>query len=100
MNYSKYTNEQLQRLKFEALKRENLNAAKEINDFIDFYGKLVKVVKGRKVPLGTIGNVFWLKRYDNSKYNDRWGIYSTTRIGIKTNDGKTFFTSLGNVVLA
>ena len=86
-------------LKFEAIKRGNLNAATEIDEFMDYFGKTVVVVKGRKVAKGTTGTVFWLKRYDYSKYGDPWGIYSKTRIGIKDSSGEVFFTSLDNVTL-
>lgn len=100
MNYSKMTGEELQRLSFEAISRGNMNAAREIAEFQEFYGKRVKVVKGRKVPHGTEGIVFFVKRYDNSKYGDPWGIYSNTRIGFKDDNGEAHYTALNNVVLA
>jgi hypothetical protein len=50
-------------------------------------GKVVKVVKGRKVPLGTEGTVFWL---DESKF----GGY---RVGFETLSGEKHFTALSNV---
>lgn len=97
MDYRKMSEADLYRLKFEAISRGNFNAASEISEFIEYYGKTVKVVKGRKVPKGTTGRCFWLKKYDNSKYGDPWGIYSTTKIGIKAEDGETYFTALNNV---
>jgi len=99
MNYSKMSQKELVELEFEALRRGNLNAAGEIADFRKFYGKRVRVVKGRKVPIGTEGVVFWLKRYDNSKYGDPWGIYSNTRIGLKDDNGDAYFTAIDNVIL-
>lgn len=99
MDYRKMTAEQLQELQFQAVYRGNLNAGVEIADFMRVYEKRVRVVKGRKVAKGTEGVVFWVKRYDNSKYGDPWGIYSVTKIGIKADDGKTYFTAIGNVVI-
>jgi hypothetical protein len=53
-------------------------------------GKVVKVVKGRKVPVGTEGTVFWL---GEDKYS-RTGGY---RVGFETFSGERHFTSLSNV---
>lgn len=52
------------------------------------YGResVVRVVKGRKVPVGTEGEVFWLG-------DKGWG-YS---VGFKTAEGEKHFTALGNV---
>lgn len=75
----------------------NYNAARELSEQERYLGKTIKVVKGRKVPIGTTGECFWVKRYDNSKYGDPWGIYSTTRVGIKTEDDETYFTDLKNI---
>lgn len=97
MNYSKMTEDQLTKIKMYAISAGNANAAVEISEFQELFGKRVIVVKGRKVTKGTTGIVFWLKRYDNSKYGDPWGIYSNTRIGFKDDDGNVFFTSSGNV---
>ena len=99
MNYAKMSEKELNELKFAAICKGNMNAATEISDFQAVYGKRVKVVKGRKVPHGTEGVVFWVKRYDNSKYGDPWGIYSNTRVGFKDDSGQVFFTAFNNVAL-
>ncbi|MGE4526573.1 MAG: hypothetical protein AB7D24_11890 [Sphaerochaeta sp.] len=52
-------------------------------------GKLVEVVKGRKVPIGTIGTIFSVKRNDYSEYN--------ACVMIKTEDGKYLNTYLFNL---
>lgn len=54
-------------------------------------GSTVKVVRGKKVPVGTIGEVFWMgeKRYNGS--------YPQTRIGFKDEHGTVFWTGLRNV---
>lgn len=46
----------------------------------------IKVVRGRKVPLGTEGVCFWV---GDSRYG--------ARVGFKGDDGKTYFTALKNV---
>ncbi len=48
--------------------------------------KTVEVYKGRKVPKGTIGEVFWLG-------NTQWGV----SVGLRLICGKKLFTSLNNV---
>lgn len=56
-------------------------------------GKAVVVVKGRKVPIGTEGIVFW-KGIDKFKSNH----YSTAyRIGFKDAEGETHWTAESNV---
>ncbi len=65
-----------------------------------YYHQRVKVVKGRKVPIGTEGICFWMGEYDNSKYDDPWGIYTATHIGIRDDDANVYWTSLNNVELA
>jgi len=75
----------------------NYKAVALINDVKKFYHKMVRVVKGRKVPHGTFGECFWMGSYDNSKYGDPWGIYTSVRIGIKDTDGNVYWTALNNV---
>lgn len=97
MKLKEMTNEQLLELQTALTATGNFNAAVEVSDFRNTYGKTVEVIKGRKIPIGLIGTCFWVKRYNYSRYADPWGIYSDTRIGIKTAEGKTYFTSLKNV---
>jgi hypothetical protein len=49
-------------------------------------GKVVKVVKGRKVPVGTTGEVIW---YGDGKWS--------ARVGIKDADGTVYWTAASNV---
>lgn len=97
MDYRTMSDEQLNDLKFQAVVRGNLSACAEISDFKKFYGKRVKVVKGKKLPLGTEGKIFWLKRYGYGKYGDPWGTYSYTKVGIEKDDGERVFTYLDNI---
>lgn len=65
-------------------------------------GKTVKVVKGRKVPLGTVGEVFF---YGEGAYfgpvprfkSGAWSTKGTMRVGFKTPTGVKFFTAASNV---
>ena len=50
-------------------------------------GQAVTVVKGRKVPKGTTGVVFWTGEDS----------YGKARIGFKGEDGETFWTAASNV---
>lgn len=96
-DYKRMSIKELEELKFQAIYIGNYQAANEISDFIEFYGKDVIVNRGRKVPKGTTGTVFWIGSFDNSKHGDPWGIYTTRRVGIKDKNGEVFFTNLENV---
>lgn len=49
-------------------------------------GARVTVVRGRKVPKGTVGTVIWLGE-------DNWG---KARLGLRTDDGETHWTAASN----
>lgn len=53
-------------------------------------GMEVEVVKGRKVPKGTKGVVFWVGE-------STFGYTTTWRVGFKTAEGEKHFTALSNV---
>ena len=53
------------------------------------YGQTVKVYRGRKVPQGTIGIVFWVA--------EEADVYGVFKIGIKTEDGVKHFLNMSNV---
>nr|DAX92158.1 MAG TPA: hypothetical protein [Caudoviricetes sp.] len=99
MDLRNYTEKQLLELNFYFISKGNLNAATYVNDYRKFFGKTVEVVKGRKVPKGIKGVVFWLKRQCYGKYGDPWGIYSTTRCGLKTEEGTVYWTDIKNLEL-
>lgn len=75
-------------LRFEDLKTAAAAAARK-----PAIGKTVKVVKGRKVPKGTVGDVFYAAPGRKFSYYDR----PADRIGLRTADGATFFTAASNV---
>ena len=82
---------------YEAAKRESARKAREQEhaNYIEReantirWGKTVQVVKGRKVPVGTTGRVIWTGE-------DRYNRYAQ-RVGFKTPEGKTYFTSETNL---
>lgn len=94
---AKLSEEQLAELNYRLVAQGNLNAALEVKHFRNVYNRVARVVKGRKVPIGTQGTVFWVKRYDYSKHGDPWGIYSDTKVGIRDAAGKAWFTSIENI---
>lgn len=49
-------------------------------------GKEIKVVRGRKVPIGTTGRIFWIG-------SNAYGV----SVGIQTTSGERHFTSIKNV---
>lgn len=93
------TDAQLAELEYALTVRGNLNAATRVHEVRTYYGKRVRVTKGRKVAHGTEGECFWMGSYDNSKYGDTWGIYTTVRIGIRDDNGDVHWTALDNVEL-
>jgi hypothetical protein len=58
-------------------------------------GKTLKVVKGRKVPVGTEGECVW---YGAGKQYSRWG-GTQWRVGLKTSDGTVHWTDAANVLV-
>lgn len=99
MDLLKKSESELNEIEFYLMSHDQTNALIEVKDFRKFYGNRVRVVKGRKVPKGTEGIVFFVKRYDYSKYGDPWGIYSKTKIGLKNDNGDTFYTYSDNIIL-
>lgn len=70
---------------YEAREAEKLRISREIRDRkrIDIRGRKVRVVRGRKVPKGTEGEVFWS---GPDRFN-RHGV----RVGLKTETGEKLF---------
>ena len=97
MNLSKMSERELQEYENYCRQQENLQAVAEVSDFKKFYGKKVIVKKGRKVPLGTCGEVVYLARRNYGK--DPWTGW-TTRVGIKDNRGTVHYTDVNNIELA
>lgn len=90
---------QLNAIKYQMMVKDNTSAVHAISVFEKFFNKVVTVTKGRKVPIGTTGTVFWLGSYDNSKHGDQWGIYTTFRCGIRDSDNNIYWTSVNNIEL-
>lgn len=57
-------------------------------------GDLVEVVRGRKIPKGTVGKVFWIgTRFNSYNYQDE------QRVGIEVEDGTRLFLPLDYVTV-
>ncbi len=86
----------------ERLERERREAESRAFRAAVTNGKIVRVNRGRKVPLGTTGKVFWI---GDNYYGKTVGIATTKRMGNKTGkNGKTYngyldvvFVSINNV---
>jgi hypothetical protein len=91
------TPERMDELNEAFILRGNMTAVKAISIVKKFAHKRVRVVKGRKVPKGTEGEVFWLGSYCNSPYGDSMGLYTTFRCGIRDDDGNVHWTSVDNI---
>lgn len=57
-------------------------------------GQEVITVKGRKVPKGTVGIIFWVEIDNGFAYGDK----KVTRVGFKDAQGTAHFTAATNVV--
>ncbi|MDD4096161.1 MAG: hypothetical protein PHP22_07985 [Oscillospiraceae bacterium] len=75
---------------------DNAQAAIEASDHLQYFGKTVIVTKGRQVPIGTIGTVFWLAR---KHFGSNSWVGWQTRIGIREDDGTVHFLSIENVAM-
>lgn len=93
------TPDQLYELETALWIRDSWAAAKFINRFRTFNHKIVRVVKGRKVPIGTTGRVTWMGIWRYSKGPDTWGLSTVVRVRITTEDGEKYFTDVKNVEL-
>lgn len=74
----------------ESIKRSLLREAEEVTR-----GKVVVVNRGRKVPHGITGEVFWLREVNYDPYGRDWG--KETKIGIKDSEGNVYWTYAKNV---
>lgn len=57
-------------------------------------GKLVIVMRGRKVAIGTKGKVFWIGNVNCDHYGRSWGVQE--RVGIKDDNGNIYWTASSN----
>jgi len=64
-------------------------------------GRTVKVVKGRKVPVGTVGTVIWYGEGKNfgpvPRYRGGWSTTAPMRVGVKDAAGTVHWTAASNV---
>ena len=81
-------------------KREEYRDAFCVEAFYRTYGQQVKVVRGRKVPRGTVGECFWMgyKPYGYISYQANADeVSKAIRIGIRDTAGEVYWTTLNNV---
>lgn len=74
----------------EAIKQKMRREAEEVSR-----GKVVIVNRGRKVPHGVTGEVFWIKRVNYDPYQRDW--CWKTKIGLKDESGNVYWTYVDNV---
>ena len=91
-----YRSDEITEIIHYAYERDNMEAVVEASDHLKLFGKTVKVVKGRKVPIGTVGHVYYLARKHYG--NNSWFGFDT-RIGIRTSEGRTYSLSADNVAV-
>ena len=66
--------------------------------FYHTYGQQVRVVRGRKVPQGTVGECFWMGYKSYGRVSARpEEVYKVLRIGIRDEAGAVYWTTLNNV---
>lgn len=77
----------------EALKRHHAECEKVTK------GKVIKVVRGRKVPIGATGEVFWMGEVNYDPYIRSYhrSYHSSWRIGFKADNDETYWTDVRNV---
>ena len=92
--------ESLRAIQEQMIIRGNMVAAVGIDYILEFANKRVKVIKGRKVPIGTEGICFWLGSTCYGKYGDPWGIYTRFRCGIRDDSGEVHWTAIDNIAIA
>lgn len=88
---------QLEEYRMHCAIRENHAAIAEIHAYEKYLDNPVKIVKGRKIPIGTTGTCFWIGMRNYSKYGNWWSW--EVRIGFKDKNGNAFFTPERNIEL-
>ena len=94
MKLNKMSESELNRYREYCIQAGNTAALAEINEHLHYYGKRVSVVKGRKIPHGTEGTVFYVERIH---YGYQWWKGWSTRIGFKDDNDNAFFTDSKNL---
>jgi hypothetical protein len=94
MKLNRMTENELKQYREYCIQAGNTAALTEINEHEKFYGKRVKVIKGRNIVHGMIGTVFYVERVH---YGYQWWKGWATRIGFKDDDGNAYFTNDNNL---
>ena len=96
LNQERYPDSEYEKLWLYAAQHDNAQAMIEVREHQKYFGKRVEIVKGRKCPLGVVGVIFYLCRKHFG--TNQWFGFET-RIGIKADDGKVYWTSTKNIKL-
>jgi hypothetical protein len=96
MKLNRMTESEIERYREYCIQAGNTAALAELADFQEFYENKINVVKGRKIPHGTKGTVFYVERVH---YGYQWWKGWSTRIGFKDDLGNTYFNDSKNVVI-
>lgn len=88
-NLNKYW-EKAKSIRIEQIKESLLFEAKQVTK-----GKRVIVNRGRKVPHGVEGEIFYLKKVNYDPYGRDW--YTETKIGLKDDNDNVYWTYAKNV---
>ena len=96
LKQERYTDGEYEKMYLFAMQKDKVQSAIEVNEHQKFFGQNVVVTRGRKIPVGTQGVVFYLSRKHYGQ--NRWFGYAT-RVGIKTADGVKYWTSTDNIEL-
>lgn len=94
LKQQRYSAEEYTDLYMYAVNHDNTQAAIEIEQHRRFFGQNVEVIKGRKVPIGTNGEVIYLSRKHYGQ--SQWFGYETY-IGIIDDNGTIHYTNINNI---
>lgn len=91
-----YTADEINKIISYAHLTSNNQGAIEARHHLEFFGKEVKIIKGRN-DVGFTGNVFWLAR---RHYGTNSWFGFQTRVGIRDKDKNVVWTSVDNIEIA
>nr|DAI82554.1 MAG TPA: hypothetical protein [Caudoviricetes sp.] len=94
LQQKRYSDKEYHNLYMYAMQANNLEAAIEIEQHRRFFGQHVEVIKGRKVPIGTKGEIVYLARKHYGQ--NQWFGYETY-VGIVDENGTTHYTNINNI---
>lgn len=94
LKQQRYSDEEYTDLYMYAVSHDNTQAAIEIEQHRRFFGQHVEVIKGRKVPIGTKGEIVYLARKHYGQ--NQWFGYETY-VGIVDENDTIHYTNINNI---